>query len=112
MKKYALEGTLLDDDGALLEMARGDTIEGHDSSSVSGSVADAFYQYWTCHFGTPLHITTDEGSYFESQLFKALTQLVGANRIRTTPYHPSSNGMIERWHRTLKAALMCNQQRK
>ncbi|KAG7188175.1 hypothetical protein KM043_017671, partial [Ampulex compressa] len=79
---------------------------------TAGSVADAFYQHWICRFGTPLYITTDQGSQFETQLFKTLTRLVGTSRIRTTPYHLSSNGMIERWHRTLKAALICNQQVK
>ncbi|GFS81567.1 gag-Pol polyprotein [Nephila pilipes] len=28
--------------------------------------------------------------------------MLGIQRIRTTPYHPSSNGMVERLHRTLK----------
>ncbi|CAH2210398.1 jg24624 [Pararge aegeria aegeria] len=31
--------------------------------------------------------------------------LLGVQRIRTTPYHPQSNGVIERWHRSLKVAL-------
>ncbi|XP_015522352.1 uncharacterized protein LOC124295444 [Neodiprion lecontei] len=34
--------------------------------------------------------------------------MISAKRIRTTAYHPASNGLIERWHRTLKTALMCN----
>ena len=45
-------------------------------------------------------------SQFESQLFTALLQLTGCQRIRTTAYHPASNGMIERWYRCLKAAIM------
>nr|VZI02420.1 unnamed protein product [Spirometra erinaceieuropaei] len=31
--------------------------------------------------------------------------LEGCTRIRTTAYHPASNGMVERFHRQLKASL-------
>lgn len=72
------------------------------------TVATAFYSHWISQFGTPLTITTDQGSQFESQLFTALARMIGANKIHTTPYHPQANGLIERWHRTLKAALMCH----
>ncbi|XP_075535236.1 uncharacterized protein LOC142570790 [Dermacentor variabilis] len=50
-----------------------------------------------------------QGSQFESALFASLTKLIGASRIRTTAYHPMSNGMIERFHRQLKAALMASE---
>jgi len=33
--------------------------------------------------------------------------LLGTRRIRTTAYHPIANGIIERFHRQLKAALKC-----
>jgi len=52
-------------------------------------------------------ITTDQGSQFESNLFEALMKLLGSKRTRTTAYHPESNGIVERWHRSLKAAIMC-----
>lgn len=66
------------------------------------------YKHWICHFGTPKTITTDQGTQFESSLFTAFSRIIMAERIRTTPFHPESNGMIERWHRSLKQALMCN----
>lgn len=31
----------------------------------------------------------------------------GINRIRTTAYHPQSNGLVERFHRHLKSSLKC-----
>lgn len=37
-------------------------------------------------------------------------QMLGSQRIRTTAYHPMSNGMIERFHRQIKGALKCRQQ--
>lgn len=69
------------------------------------SVAYAVLNGWISRFGTPATITTDRGSQFASALFRALTSLLGVHHIQTTAYHPASNGMIERWHRTLKAAL-------
>ena len=35
-------------------------------------------------------------------------KLLGIHRIRTTAYHPSSNGLVGRFHRQLKASLMVN----
>lgn len=69
------------------------------------TVAKALYENWVCRFGTPLFITTDQGRQFESELFAGLMKLLGVQRLRTTSYHPMSNGLIERWHRTLKVAL-------
>ena len=34
-----------------------------------------------------------------------LTKLIGSRRIRTTAYHPQSNGLVERFHRQLKSSL-------
>ena len=53
----------------------------------------------------PSTITTDRGRQFESNLWKQLVQLLGTTRIRTTAYHPSANGLVERVHRKLKTAL-------
>lgn len=48
---------------------------------------------------------TDRGSQFESSVFAQLTRLLGTVRCRATAYHPQANGMIERFHCQLKAAL-------
>ena len=76
------------------------------------TVCRAFFDNWVSRYGAPETLTTDQGGQFESQLFAALLQLIGCNRIRTTAYHPASNGMIERWHRSLKAAIMCHSDRE
>jgi cleavage and polyadenylation specificity factor subunit 1 len=75
----------------------------------AATVARAFYTHWIARFGTPLRITTDQGRQFESCLFKQLNNLTGTNHLRTTAYHPSANGMVERSHRQLKAAIKCHQ---
>jgi len=68
-------------------------------------VAQAFVTGWISRFGVPSTVTTDRGRQFESNLWEKLMQLLGSKRIRTTAYHPISNGLIERFHRQLKAAL-------
>ncbi|XP_055918415.1 uncharacterized protein LOC129950504 [Eupeodes corollae] len=73
------------------------------------TVAAAFYNRWVSRFGSPIKITTDQGTQFESALFSALMKLIGTTRVRTAPYHPASNGLVERWHRSLKTALMCHE---
>ncbi|CAH8664376.1 unnamed protein product [Schistosoma haematobium] len=57
-----------------------------------------------CH-GIPKMILTDQGPCFESDEFKARLKQFGIKRIRTTPYHPQTNGLTERNNRTLKEWL-------
>ena len=72
---------------------------------TADTVARAFVKTWISRFGVPSTVTTDRGRQFESHLWKALTQLLGTKHTRTTAYHPSANGLVERFHRQLKSAL-------
>ncbi|XP_018321592.1 protein NYNRIN-like [Agrilus planipennis] len=69
------------------------------------TVARAFYENWICRFGVPLRVTTDQGRQFMSTLSGHLTSMVGISHLHTTAYHPQANGMVERLHRQLKAAI-------
>lgn len=48
-------------------------------------------------------------SPFESAVFSGLMRILGIKHLRTTAYHPQANGLVERWHRTLKAAIKCHE---
>ncbi|KAF2347963.1 Integrase catalytic core [Trinorchestia longiramus] len=72
----------------------------------ASSVAIAFMSGWISRFGVPLEVITDRGAQFESELFSNLSSLLGFHHVRTTSYHPQSNGLVERLHRTLKTAIM------
>ena len=70
------------------------------------SVVDAFAYGWVQTFGVPATVTSDRGSQFTSAIFRQLTKIWGIKTITTTPYHPESNGLVERFHRRLKEALI------
>lgn len=72
------------------------------------TVVKALLAQWISRFGVPARITSDRGRQFESSIFAELLSTIGATHLRTTPYHPQSNGIIERWHRTFKAAILCH----
>jgi cleavage and polyadenylation specificity factor subunit 1 len=59
-------------------------------------------------FGFPQIMTTDQRCQFESQFFHSLAKLCGIQLPWTTAHHPAANGPVERFHRTLKAAIMCH----
>jgi cleavage and polyadenylation specificity factor subunit 1 len=71
-------------------------------------VARALVAGWISRFGCPQTITTDQGRQFESHPFRSLARLCGIQLSRTTAHHPAANGLVERFHRTLKAAIMCH----
>lgn len=76
-----------------------------DSTGIT--CARALWSGWISRFGTPHSITSDRGRNFESEIWKNLNILLGSRAQRTTSYHPQSNGIIERFHRHLKASLKC-----
>ncbi|XP_056157718.1 uncharacterized protein LOC130132152 [Lampris incognitus] len=61
--------------------------------------AQKLLQEFLSRFGVPLEIHTDQGRNFESALFRELCELLQVAKTRTTPYHPASNGQVERFNR-------------
>lgn len=52
-------------------------------------------------FNIPKTIVSDNGPAFIAETFKQMAKLLDINHVKTTPYHPQSNGAIERYHRTI-----------
>ena len=69
------------------------------------TVCQAFMATWVARYGVPISITSDRGTQFTSQLWSSLGEVLGCEMLRTTAYHPQANGLVERFHRSLKAAL-------
>lgn len=75
---------------------------------TADACATSLISGWIARFGCPERITTDRGRQFESHTFKELAALLGASHQLTTAYHPAANGLVERLHRQLKAAITCH----
>ena len=48
---------------------------------------------------------SDQGTQFESHLISSICKLLQAKKLRTTPYHPQSDGLVERFNRALTTML-------
>lgn len=55
--------------------------------------------------GIPEEILSDQGPNFMSALLEEVYRLLQITRIRTSPYHPQTDGLVERFNGTLKGML-------
>ena len=76
------------------------------SSTTAGAVANAFMEHWICPYGIPTYILTDNGPQFVAKIFDHLVTMLGVSHLRTTAYHPQTNGQAERYNRTLVTRLI------
>lgn len=80
-----------------------DAIPVKDQEAIT--IAKAFVDRIVSIFDTPLQLHNDQGSSFQSTVFKQICNLLGMQKTRTTPLHPQSDGMVERGNRTRNRML-------
>jgi transposase InsO family protein len=78
----------------------------------SKGAIDAVLQHWIYLFGYPETIQSDQGSQFEAELFQDFCKLFGITKVRSTAYHPESQGLVERQNQTLCKMLRCAMSRQ
>ena len=71
-----------------------------DAEATSGAITEVFTR-----FGIPREVLTDQGSNFMSELLGKVFRLVDISNIKTSPYHPQTDGLVERFNGTLKMML-------
>ncbi|KAL2089206.1 hypothetical protein ACEWY4_016105 [Coilia grayii] len=71
---------------------------------TAGAIARTLLQLFS-RVGLPQEVLTDQGTAFLSKTLKQMYSLLGIKSIRTTPYHPQTDGLVERYNRTLKGML-------
>ena len=54
-------------------------------------------------FGALVRLLSDRGTSFTSSIIEGLCKILGIKWLQTMPYHPQTNGLVERWHQTYYA---------
>ena len=72
---------------------------------MARTTARVLYNNYFSVFGFPQHLMSDQGTEFCGKVIAAMCSLLGVEKIRTTPYHPQTNGSAERVHQTLQRMI-------
>ncbi len=69
------------------------------------TVARVLVEEFVACFGFPRQIRSNEVKNFELKVFQEMCGALGMDKTRTTPLHPQSDGMIERFNVTIEGML-------
>lgn len=80
----------------------------------AATTAERLVEEMFTRFGAPAELHSDQGRNFESQVFGEVCRRLGVTKTRTTPLHPQSDGLVERFNRTLatQLAILTNQHQR
>jgi transposase InsO family protein len=71
----------------------------------ASTVAEALVTNFFCSFGIPRELHSDQVRNFESRLLQEILQRLGVSKTRTTPLHPQTDSMGERYIKTVEEHL-------
>ena len=72
-------------------------IPNQEATTVATKLVDEFF----CRFFIPEQLHSDQGKQFKSEVIAAICDQLQIDKSRMTPYHPQSDGLVERFNRTL-----------
>jgi transposase InsO family protein len=67
--------------------------------------ARAYATQLIARHGTGIDLVTDQGRSFTSVFFKETCRILGISKLQASSYHRSSNGRIERFHKSMNQGL-------
>ena len=65
------------------------------------TVVEFIYENIICRHGCPKYILSDRGSHFRNKVVDGLMNKFEIKHLLSTPYHPQTNGLVERFNKTL-----------
>ena len=69
------------------------------------TIAHLLVENIVCRHGVPAKLLSDRGTNFLSELLQEVYQLLGLKKLNTSAYHPQTDGLVERFNRTLTEML-------
>ena len=69
------------------------------------TIAKLLVEHVISRHGVPAELLSDRGAAFLSNLVNGICQLMGIHQVNTTAYHPQTDGLVERFNRTLTEML-------
>jgi transposase InsO family protein len=69
--------------------------------TTAQTIVKKFIKHVITKEGIPAQILTDQGSNFQSETMAELCKQLGTKQLRTTSYHPQTDGAVERFNQTL-----------
>ena len=82
------------------------------ADTSAATIGKAFWFNIVCKYGCPRTVLTDLGRNFMSSMFEELLRFTKTDRLRTTAYHPQTDGLVERQNQTLKQMIRTYVDRK
>ena len=70
-------------------------------NQTAKAVTKFLYQGYISIFGTPARLLSDRGASFMSSAIDEMCKILGVKKLQTTPYHPQTNGLVERLHQMI-----------
>ena len=71
------------------------------SAADANTVVEFIYENIICRHGCPKYILSDRGSHFRNKVVDGLMNKFEIKHLLSTPYHPQTNGLVERFNKTL-----------
>ena len=69
--------------------------------ATAEATSDFIYNEIICRHGCPTYLVSDRGTHFNNKIIEELTKKFEIKHLFSSPYHPQTNGLVERFNRTL-----------
>ena len=70
-------------------------------NQTAKTVTKFLYGGYMSIFGAPARLLSDQGTSFTSSIIEELCKILVIQQLWTMPYHPQTNGLVERSHQTI-----------